>query len=92
MLVYNISICNMIPYLYIVGEKNVVSNFLGRISYEFYIVHGFIVMLLADIILVENPHVNSIVVILLLLGLTIICALGMNGLCKIIHLLDGDKK
>lgn len=67
------------------GVKNAVTNFLGRISYEFYIVHGFIVMLLADIIIVANPHVNSVAVILLLLGGTIICAWGLKGICKRIN-------
>ena len=67
------------------GARNIVINFLGRISYEIYIVHGFIVMLLADIILIDNQNVNSVFVILLLFGVTVIGAWGLNGICKILH-------
>ena len=64
------------------GARNVITNFLGRISYEIYIVHGFIVMLLGDIILVSNPHLNSISVILLLLAITVVSAWGLNLLSR----------
>ena len=60
------------------GAKNRLTNFLGHISYEIYVVHGFIVMLLADIIIVSNPHLNSISVIILLLAITIVSAWGLN--------------
>lgn len=64
------------------GAKNVITNFLGRISYEIYIVHGFVVMLLADIIIVSNPHLNSISVILLLFSITALSAWGLNLLSR----------
>ena len=48
--------------------------------------HGFIVMLLADIIIVANPHVNSVAVILLLLGVTIICAWMLHSMCAKINI------
>lgn len=64
------------------GARNAITNFLGRISYEIYIVHGFIVMLLADIILVSNPHLNAICVILLLLAITTLSAWGVNSFCR----------
>ena len=64
------------------GVKNVVTNFMGSISYEFYIIHGFVVMLLADMVLVKPSNVNSVLVILSLLGLTTVCAWGMNEICK----------
>ena len=64
------------------GAKNVITNFLGRISYEIYIVHGFILLLLGDIIIASNPHLNSISVILLLFAITVVCAWGLNLLSR----------
>ena len=64
------------------GVKNVVTDFLGRISYEFYIVHGFIVMLLADIKYIENPSVNSLFAIVFLIGITIASSWLLNYVCN----------
>jgi peptidoglycan/LPS O-acetylase OafA/YrhL len=64
------------------GARNAITNFLGHISYEIYIVHGFVVMLLADIILVSNPHLNAIFVILLLFAITTVSAWALNLLSR----------
>jgi peptidoglycan/LPS O-acetylase OafA/YrhL len=52
------------------GAESAITNFLGSISYEIYIVHGFVLQLLADTVLVGNGDLNSILVITLLLLLT----------------------
>lgn len=69
------------------GVKNTVTNFLGSISYEFYIIHGFVVMLLADAVIVESPDVNSVIVTVCLLLMTIICGWSLSIFCLRINLL-----
>lgn len=62
------------------GWKNKVTNFLGRISYEFYIAHGFIVMLLGHIQLLAYGYVNALSVILIVMTATIAGALMLKYL------------
>lgn len=57
------------------GWKNKITIFLGEISYEFYVVHGFIVILLGDCHLFGmTGYINAISLIILVLGLTVFVA------------------
>ena len=67
---------------YLGGWKNKVTNFLGHISYEFYIVHGFIVMQLGHCHLFGlTGYANAMLIILLVLGLTTLSAWVLSNLC-----------
>lgn len=84
----NIIVPWIIVYItyYLGGWKNIFTNFLGKISYEFYIVHGFIVMLLGHKHLFGmTGYLNSISLILLILGLTISTAWILSNLCAYIN-------
>lgn len=71
---------------YLGGWKNKFTNFLGKISYEFYIVHGFIVMLLGNCrILRMTGYINAIIVIALVFGLTTFVAWILSNLCTSIN-------
>lgn len=68
------------------GWKNKITNFLGKISYEFYIVHGFIVMQLGHWHMFGmTGYVNTIAMIALVLGLTILAAWLLSKLCAYIN-------
>lgn len=72
---------------YLGGWKNKYTNILGEISYEFYIVHGFIVMLLGNChILGMTGYVNTIAVIILIFGLTTFTAWILSKICYYISI------
>lgn len=85
--VYTVVPCTMVYIVYYLGGwKNCLTNFLGRISYEFYIVHGFIVMQLGPCRLFElTGYANALIIILLVFGLTIFSAWMMSVLCSVIN-------
>ena len=71
---------------YLGGWKNRFTNFLGRISYEFYIVHGFIVMLLGGCHLFGmTGYANAVVVIICVFGLTAFAAWILSKLCACLN-------
>lgn len=71
---------------YLGGCKNRITNFLGKISYEFYIVHGFIVMQLGSLHLFGmTGYVNAIVMIVFVFVLTIFAAWALSRLCAYIN-------
>lgn len=71
---------------YLGGCKNKITNFLGKISYEFYIVHGFIVIQFGHWHLFDmKGYVNAFVIIVLVLGLTISAAWTLSKLCAYIN-------
>lgn len=70
---------------YMGGWKNKFTNFIGEISYEFYIVHGFIIILLGDCNLLRmTGYINAISIIILVFGLTVITAYIISNLCSYI--------
>lgn len=82
--VYTLVPC-VIVYItyYLGGLKNNFTNFLGKISYEFYIVHGFIVILLGNYSFFGmTGYVNAIAVITLVFGLTVLTAWLLFKLCN----------
>lgn len=71
---------------YLGGWKNRFINFLGIISYEFYIVHGFIVMQFSNChIFGMTGYVNAIIVIVIVFGLTVFSAWILSKLCTSIN-------
>lgn len=73
---------------YLGGWKSAFTNFLGHISYEFYIVHGFIVMQLGRCHLFGlTGYINAFLVIALTFGLTVFFAWLLSCLCAKINLL-----
>lgn len=67
---------------YLGGWKNKMTNFLGGISYEFYIVHGFIVMQLGYCLLFGmTGYANAVAVIICTFGLTASVAWILSKLC-----------
>lgn len=67
---------------YLGGWKNKFTNFIGEISYEFYIVHGFIIVLLGNCNLFDmTGYSNAISMIILVFGLTIFTAWILSQLC-----------
>lgn len=71
---------------YLGGWKNKFTNFLGEISYEFYITHGLIVMLLGNCHLFGmTGYINAIIVIALVFVLTISIAWILSKLCSHIN-------
>lgn len=68
------------------GWKNRVTIFLGKISYEFYIVHGFVVMLLGDVhLFCLAGYANAFCVMTLILVITVLFAWLMNLVCTRIN-------
>lgn len=71
---------------YLGGWKNKVTNFLGRISYEFYIVHGFIVMQMGhEHLFGLTGYANALLIILLVFTFTTLSAWVVSGLCMKIN-------
>lgn len=88
--VYTVVPCTVVYIVYYLGGwKNRLTNFLGRISYEFYIVHGFIVMQLGPCHLFGlTGYANAWLVMMLVFSLTVGTAWMMSRLCvKINNLL-----
>lgn len=85
--VYTLVPCVLVYITYYLGGwKNKLIKFLGEISYEFYIVHGFIVMLLGNChILGMTGYMNAIAVIILIFGLTTSTAWILSKLCASIN-------
>lgn len=89
---WGIPACTLVPctllYItyYLGGWKNKFTNFLGKISYEFYIVYGFIVMLLGNChILRMAIYINTIIMIVLVFGLITFIAWILSKLCTSIN-------
>lgn len=71
---------------YLGGWKNKVTNFLGRISYEFYIVHGFIVMQMGRVhVFGLTGYAYAMLVIFIVLGLTVTFAWLLSQICDIFN-------
>ena len=70
---------------YLGGLKNKAVLFLGSLSYEFYIVHGFIVMQLGNVRIMNVGGVNACLLIFCVLLLTIVSALILSKLCSSIN-------
>lgn len=71
---------------YLGGWKNKVTNFLGNISYEFYIVHGFIVMQLGHVHMFgQTGYTNAFWAIFVVCGLTVVFAWMLSQLCNIFN-------
>lgn len=65
------------------GWKNKVTNFLGKISYEFYIVHGFIVKLLGGVCILDFcEYGNAFIIMMIVMMTTIVFAYGINKICS----------
>ncbi len=89
---WSLPVYTLVPWVivyityYLGGWKNKMTNFLGGISYEFYIVHGFIVMLLGDCHLFGMVgYSNAVIMIVLVLGLTVFAAWVLSKLCACIN-------
>lgn len=83
----NILVPWVIVYItyYLGGLKNKAVLFLGGLSYEFYIVHGFIVMQLGNVRITNMVGVNTCLLIICVLLLTIVSALILSKLCSRIN-------
>lgn len=76
----------IVLFTYILGGmKNKFSNFLGNISYEFYIVHGFIVMLIGPLGAFGLGRLGTLLNILICILLSTLMGYLMKKLC--LHLL-----
>lgn len=71
---------------YLGSWKNRITNFFGKISYEFYIVHGFVVMQLGDLHLFGLAgYSNAFCVIAFVLIVTVFFAWLINRACTSIN-------
>lgn len=71
---------------YLGGWKNSITQFFGKISYEFYIVHGFVVMQLGDLQIGSlTSYGNALLVIVIVLFITSILAWLLNRICSRIN-------
>lgn len=81
--VYTVVPCTLLLLTYFIGGwKCRFLVFLGKISYEFYIVHGFVVILLSDVHWFGlNGYVNAFMTIAIVLTIATACACVMNRIC-----------
>lgn len=75
------------PLIYVLGGwKSRFGNLMGKYSYEFYIVHGFIVILLADTHWFGLVgYVNAIITLSVVFILTLLSAWVLNSVCVYIN-------
>lgn len=69
---------------YLGGWRNKITSFLGGISYEFYIVHGFIIQLGQSFVFEKGGYIGAAIMIALALVLTVSVAWMLYKLCAFV--------
>ena len=88
---WNFPVNTLVPLIvmyityYLGGWKNKFTNFIGRISYEFYIVHGFIIIQLGQSFVFEKGgYIGAAIMIALAFVLTVSVAWMLYKLCAFV--------